>query len=143
MNATLIYIIFINALLVFKLWWDWKSKKSGRIINHTKSAMVDGLLYIIASVLCFTIVRNLSFWVAIGAVIIAASYRWIAFDAIFAKINWGTWDKHGTSSKIDVWLVKQGRYHFFIKLIPIAIGIAAMYTPEIIKLIEEIWQSLS
>jgi hypothetical protein len=82
------------------------------------------------------VLQTLPIWVAIGAVITTTSWRWIAFDAIFAKINWGTWDKHGTSSKIDVWLLKQGRYHFFIKLIPLAIGI-------LIILIPKLWQYIS
>jgi len=115
----MIYVLLtFLATLGFKLWWDTRAKKSGRIINHNLSAGVDGAIYS-ASALIFmdcTIVQ------AIGVVVFLAGLRWILFDSIFAKINWGTWHFHGTSSAFDRGLVRLGKWHPLVKLIPLIIG---------------------
>jgi len=115
----MLYILLtFLAALIFKLWWDTRAKKSGRIINHNLSAGIDGAIYS-ASAFVFsdsTIIQ------AIGVVVFLAGLRWILFDMIFAKINWGTWHFHGTSSAFDRGLVKLGKWHPLVKLIPLVIG---------------------
>lgn len=129
MNTYWKFIIIVNLLLVIKLIWDTYNKKvRKRIINHSLSALIDGILYSAASLLLFHFVEGWKLIECVGVVFLATSYRWIFFDAIFAKINYGTWDKHGQSSKVDqflLWFDKRiGRWHVLIKLVPVAIGMS-------------------
>jgi len=112
-------------LLVFKVWWDHRAKnKKRRIINHARSAGIDLTIYCISSYLLFNNdLLLLSAWVLTGL-----SYRWIVFDAVFSKLNWDTWSFYGTSSWIDRQLIKAGKYHLLIKLIPLIIGVTLILT---------------
>lgn len=112
-----IYTLIVNALLAFKLWWDYRAKKSGRIINHFQSATIDGLLYAVAAYFLFDL------QLAISMFLFAVGYRWIFFDLIFNKINGWKWNHYGTSSKLDLFLAKCGKWHFLVKLIPIILGV--------------------
>jgi len=137
MKGWIIYIIFVNAMIAFKLWWDTRAKNNGRIINHGKSVMFDGLLYVISALGLIYWMDGYEIWWSIFAILAAASWRWIWFDAIFAKINWGVWEKYGTSSKLDVLLSRLkkaiGKLHHLIKLLPALIGIILVI----------IWKSLN
>lgn len=144
MKSIIIYIIAINALLVFKLVWDWIAKnKQKRIINHLRSSIIDVSLYTILAIALFHFRDDLELIVVVGIVIVTVDYRWIAFDALFSLINGKGIDWHGTSSKIDVFLMKFGRYHFFIKLIPVAIGFGLIYYEKVFIFFENIWEILS
>lgn len=115
----LYFAIIVNLLLAFKLYWDWRAKNvKHRIINHEQSAIIDLLIYTASA--WFLI----GFPSASGWIILAVGYKWLVFDPIYSKINWGVWDFHGNSSNIDVWLKQVGPWHPIVKLIPIAIGIA-------------------
>jgi hypothetical protein len=121
------FIVVISLLLGFKLWWDFRAKNvEGRVINHARSALVDVVIYIAASGVFYP-----DFYAMVGAVIFACGFRWILFDAIFAKINWGTWIFYGESSWIDKQMAKLhekfGLKHLLIKLIPLLIGILLVY----------------
>lgn len=117
------YILIINGLIAFKIWWDSRAKNNGRTINHLLSAIIDTSFYSASAYLLFKPEWN----IVIGATLMALSHRWIFFDAIFAKIHWGTWDYHGTSSWVDRMMIKIrdkiGMYHILVKLIPITIGV--------------------
>ena len=112
-----IYILIINVLLGFKLWWDWRAKNiHKRIINHELSAAIDGLLYTVSAWFCFG-------WYAGGWIVLAIGYRWIMFDLIFNLINDWEWNHYGSSSKLDKFLLNLGDFHLVPKLITLAIGI--------------------
>jgi len=113
------YIIIVNVLLAFKLGWDWYAKnKKKRIINHTKSAAIDGALYLAAAYLSFSGIILISGWI-----ILAVGYRWLAFDVLFNLLNKDKWDHYGTSSKLDLWLTKLGKYHLAPKIGLIVLGV--------------------
>jgi len=115
----MIYALIVTVLLAFKVVWDYIAKTSGRIINHSRSALIDVSIYLFtASLLMYP-----NFLDILGAVILACGYRWIAFDIIFNLINNDKWDHYGTSSKLDVLMTKAGKYHLLIKAVPIIIGI--------------------
>ena len=123
--SIIIFIIAINLTIAFKLWWDWTAKnKEGRIIKHGLSSVIDGSLYVISSLVILGLFGKFNLIVQIGSVVLAVSWRWIIFDILFGDIYWNGIDWHGKSSKLDVWLVKLGRFHFLIKLVPVAIGLA-------------------
>ena len=83
------------ALLAFKLWWDYRAKnKHKRVINHTKSALIDVLIYTTSSAILF----GWEFW---KWVLLACALRWILFDAVFNLLNGWKWNFCGNSSKID------------------------------------------
>ncbi len=129
MNGVAYFIIVVNALLVFKLWWDNNAKnKQKRIINHGKSVAFDGLLYAISAYLLIHRLDGHSLVEAFGATLIAASWRWTAFDAIFAKMNWGAWEFYGKSSILDRFMDRlDGGFELsdnLIKLVPAGVGIA-------------------
>lgn len=135
-------IVFLGVVLVligFKLWWDSRAKDRGRIINHLQSGVIDFVIYSFSAWQLFGI-KN-----ALGWVIVGLGIRWIIFDPLYAKINWDTWHVHGTSSKLDVFLMdgitfkfrkkhytilKLGKWHFVIKLIPVAVGIFLILIPK-------------
>lgn len=138
-----VFIIVINLIIASKVWLDWRAKnKEHRIINHTVSSVISGSLYILASIIILGVWGKFHWSVLIGSVILAVSWRWIIFDLVFAKLNWGVWDKHGTSSRVDVFLTKLGKYHYLIKLVPIAIGIGVIKYKKVLILIENLWEIL-
>jgi hypothetical protein len=110
------FIIIVNLILVFKLFWDTIAKDSGRIINHSLSAAIDGLLYTLSAWVCFG-------WDAGGWIVLAIGYRWIVFDILFNIINGWKWNHYGTSSKLDKFLLSLGNFHLVPKILLIAIGI--------------------
>lgn len=111
------YIIIVNILLAFKLWWDYRAKNvQHRVINHELSALIDGFIYLISGFLLFGF--------NIGAIfLITLSYRWIFYDLGYNLLNKEEWNHYGESSKLDIFLKKTGRWHIVIKLIPAIIGI--------------------
>ena len=130
------FTIVIFLLLAFKMWWDTRAKdKYKRVINHTKSSIIDILLYTLSSILIFD-----KWYVILGYIILGLSIRWIFFDPIFSKINWGVWDFHGTSSTIDRFLTRLGKYHFFIKLVPVLIAIIFIKLEFVIKITIQLWE---
>ena len=87
------FVAIVNAMLAFKLAWDWYAKnKQKRIINHTRSALIDGAIYV-GSVWLLGLP-----W---AWVVIAVAYRWIMFDLLFNLLNGWRWNFCGNSSKID------------------------------------------
>lgn len=129
MSGISIYIIIVNLLLAVKVGWDWYAKnKQKRIINHFRSALIDGLLYVVSAYFLLNRMDGHSLIDAVGAVAIATSWRWMVFDAIFAKINWGVFEFYGKSSKLDRFLAKMDlKWKYLdnlIKLIPALIGLA-------------------
>ena len=114
------FILIVVILLGIKLAWDWKAKnQEKRIINHARSAMVDGGIYVLSSWILF--LPNA--YLIAGAVILALSFRWIAFDILFNLLNKDKWDHYGTSSVLDRFMTKAGKYHLLIKAIPVVVGI--------------------
>lgn len=114
------YAIIVNLLLAFKVIWDYQAKnKEHRIINHARSAIIDGAIYVVASWLLFLP----DVYTIAGAVILAVGYRWIAFDVSFNLANGDKWNHYGTSSVLDKLMTKAGKYHILIKAVPIVIGI--------------------
>lgn len=112
------YAIIVNLLLVFKVIWDYQAKnKEHRIIDHARSAIIDGAIYVFAA------------WILlgadyiIGATLIAVGYRWIMFDLAFNLANKDKWNHYGTSSVLDRFLTKMGKYHLLIKAIPVVVGV--------------------
>ena len=112
----LAYILIVNLLLAFKLWWDKRAKDSGRIINHGLSAAIDGLLYTLSAWFLFG-------WDAGGWIVLAIGYRWLSFDILFNIINGWKWDHYGTSSKLDKFLLSIGKFHLLPKMLLIILGI--------------------
>ena len=113
----LIYLSIFSILLCFKLWWDWRAKtKKKRIINHLRSALIDGLIYGISGYLLFG-------WGFIGWFVLAIGLRWILFDLFFNLINDWEWNHYGSSSKLDKFLLNLGDFHLVPKLVTLALGI--------------------
>jgi len=112
------YAIIFTLLLAFKVIWDYQAKnKEHRIINHGRSAIVDGSIYVIAA------------WVLHGwayiipLTLISVGARWILFDLAFNIANKDPWDHYGESSFLDRMLKKTGKFHILIKAIPVIAGI--------------------
>ena len=109
------FLIAVNFLLAFKLGWDYYAKNvQKRIINHQRSAIIDGAIY----TACI-----LYFGLDYGWFFIALSFRWILFDLLFNLLNKDKWNHYGTSSVLDKFLSKTGKWHLVIKLIPAIVGI--------------------
>ena len=114
------YVLIVNILLAFKLWWDSRAKnKYHRVINHFRSSVIDTTIYVVSSYLLF----KPEWLVIIGWIFLAWFWRWLLFDGIYSKLNWGVWDFHGTSSPLDRKLNQIGPWHPLVKLIPLAIGL--------------------
>jgi len=115
----MIYALIVTVVLAFKVVWDYIAKTNGRIISHSRSALIDVSVYVFsAGLLFYPDVMNIA-----GAVVLACGYRWIAFDILFNLANKDKWDHYGTSSKLDLLMTKAGKYHLLIKAVPIAIGL--------------------
>ena len=112
----LIYLSIFTILLGFKLWWDWRAKSRGRIINHFRSALIDGLIYGISGYLLFG-------WRFIGWFVLVIGIRWLLFDFFFNLINGWEWNHYGSSSKLDKFLLNFGDFHLLPKFGLILIGI--------------------
>ncbi|MGB0880940.1 MAG: hypothetical protein ACPGTO_10275, partial [Polaribacter sp.] len=97
------------------------------IINHTLSWWLVFTINLAAALLLFW--GDWQFIIGLG--FIASGMFWILFDAIFGKINWNDWHFHGTSSKIDRWLVSLEDWHFLVKLIPLILGILIIKTIQL------------
>ena len=110
------FIVAVNLLLGFKLWWDKRAKDSGRIINHLLSAAIDGCFYVFLAWYC-------TGWDAGGWIIIAIGYRWIMFDLLFNILNKDPWNHYGNSSWLDKQLKRCGKWHLVPKILLILIGI--------------------
>lgn len=91
-----IYILIVNLLLFFKLWWDKRAKDSGRVINHALSSAIDSFIFFIAGFFLFGIGTNLG-----GFFIASLGYRWLMFDLGFNLINGWHWSNCGDSGFID------------------------------------------
>lgn len=78
--------------------------------------MIDGSIYVVSSYFLFDIVP------AIGFVIMAAGYRWLAFDLLFNWLNKWKWNHEGASSTLDRFMKKMGVFAEPIKLAIIVIG---------------------
>jgi len=122
------FILIVVILLGIKLAWDWKAKnQEKRIINHARSAMVDGGIYVLSSWILFLP----DAYLIAGAVILALGFRWIAFDILFNLLNKDKWDHCGDSSFLDRWsdyldgdsLNNRCNLYLLIKAVPIIIGI--------------------
>lgn len=140
MKAALIYFAIVNLLLVIKLGWDWYSKnKKKRIINHGRSVVADGVVYVLSSYFLFCAPDWCSLFFMFGVLFISAGYRWVFFDIIFNLINGDKWDHYGNSSKFDLFMIKLrdgwsikilkkqvtirlGKWVILAKAIPIIIG---------------------
>ena len=112
----IIFIVVFLILLGFKLWWDKRAKDSGRIINHFRSALIDGLIYGGSGYLLFQ-------WGFIGWFVLVVGLRWLLFDLLFNRINGWKWNHYGSSSKLDNFLLNLGDFHLVPKLGTLALGI--------------------
>ena len=123
----MIYFLIVNLLLGFKLWWDYRSKKRGRIINHARSVLIDGSFYATTAFFLYCYPDWCSFWLLFGIVLSSAGYRWIVFDILFNKLNKDPWDHYGLSSWLDQKLYILGKYHLIPKVIVLVTGLILIY----------------
>jgi hypothetical protein len=114
--AVLIYILVFSLALGFKLFWDKRAKDSGRIINHSLSAAIDVVIYTLTAFICFG-------WDAGGWIVAALGLRWLLFDILFNLINGWAWGNYGTSSDLDKFLTKLGKWHLVPKIVLIILGV--------------------
>lgn len=126
MDRLYYFIIIVNLLLIFKLYWDHRARtKDGRVINHGRSLWIDMLIYSGASIFLFGVS-----WSGLAWVFTAVMYRGFVFDLFYNLIFHNKWSYCGNNSKIDkVADAFDGTRDnicvlgFFIKLILIIIGI--------------------
>ena len=112
------YTIIFVLLLVFKVIWDYQAKnKDHRIINHGRSAVIDGSIYVLSAWLIY------GWELIIPLTLIAVGSRWVLFDLAFNIANGDKWNHYGTSSVLDRFLTKAGKYHLIIKATPVVAGI--------------------
>ena len=115
------FVLIVNALLAFKLIWDYQAtEKEGRVINHARSAIVDGFIYFVSA---YFLMDNFLAWV-----IIAVGYRWVMFDLLFNLIRGKAWDYYGTIAFTDKLLKKLGKFHLLPKVTLIVIGVYLLWT---------------
>jgi len=98
----IIHLLIFSGLLTFKLWWDKRAKDSGRVINHTRSGIIDFLGYAI-SIYFFC---GLGIFGMISVLALTLDLRWILFDIGFNLLNNDKWNHTGNSSFLDVFLDK-------------------------------------
>lgn len=112
------FSIFLVAL-IFKLFWDYRVKnKEKRVINHLKSSIIDGLIYVASALILFGFTCT-----GAGFVFIAIGLRWVLFDIIFNLLNGWKWNHEGESAKTDKLLKKFRKFDILIRVSPIVIGI--------------------
>ena len=109
-------MLIFFVLLAFKLWWDYRAKSKGRIINHSLSALRDVLIYIVSAWLLFG-------WDAGGWILLALGLRWLLFDLFFNLINGWDWNHYGDSSSIDQSMKKLGKWHLIPKILIILMSV--------------------
>lgn len=120
------YILIFTNLLIFKVFWDCKSVHiDKRRIDKTRSAIIDGLIYSIASIFLFEDILC-----TLGVLVISIGARGLLFDFFFNWVNGWRWNFCGTTSKIDQILDnidgkddERCTLGIIIKLIVIGIGI--------------------
>lgn len=120
------YIIIVNILLSFKLYWDHRARtKDGRVINHGRSLLIDMFIYSGASIILFGVS-----WSGLVWVFLATMYRGLLFDLFYNLIFHNKWSYCGDSSKIDEWSDDlDGKSDddcilgFFLKIVLILLGI--------------------
>lgn len=118
------YIITISSLLAFKVGWDLYSRFiRKRTINHNQSVVIDGILYTASAVWFLMIRGDYQWWDIIGFVMLAGAARWVIFDPVFSLLSGTGFHHHGKSANLDKWLLQVGKGHFFVKLIPVALGL--------------------
>lgn len=127
MIGTIVYFGIVNLVLTFKLWWDYKQKNKGIIINHKMSALRDGAIYVVTSYFIYCFPSFCSFWFLFGIVLTSAGYRWIVFDLVFNHLNGWKWDHYGLSSWLDQKMYILGKYHLIPKVLVIVIGLILVY----------------
>ena len=113
------YFLIVNLLLIWKIFWDCRAMHiEKRIVNKTKSALIDGSVYIMSLV-------SLGFgWVwGAGLFLASLTYRWVFFDIGFNLANNRNWRYYGENAWTDRFLKKVGYWDIPIKLIPAIIGI--------------------
>ena len=121
--AIIIYIAIFIILLLFKGWWDHRAKKKGRIINHGRSAIIDGALYVVAAYFLFCAPVWCGVWFMVGIVWTSFAFRWLLYDLLYNKINGEKWNHYGGSALLDKFMIWTGSYHLIVKLIILGIGI--------------------
>lgn len=129
------YIIFytiVLGLIGFKLWWDLRARKRGRIINHPLSAGIDLGLYIVSSFFL------IGFWEFGCHVLIALMLRWILFDLLYNKFTNKNLYYCGENSKLDQWgdLVdgkddQLCKVMFFLKIFGLILTLALLWTTHL------------
>lgn len=134
MNNYLSYTILIVILLLIKLVWDYYNRfKLKRIINHNRSVLIDGILYTAGAFYFFVFKGEYPWWSVIGFVMMAGAFRWIIFDPAFSLLSGTGFHHHGESSSLDRWLLQVGKGHFFVKLIPLVLGLLIILLSRWIK----------
>jgi hypothetical protein len=119
-----IYIAMVIVLLSFKLVYDFRAKNTDkRIINHLRSALIDGFMYIGASFILLLWGEGFTHKVVIGFIILSVGFRWLFFDILFNLLNKDKWNHYGKSSKLDRFLTKLGKFHLIPKLLIIIAGL--------------------
>jgi len=112
------FAIIVNLLLVFKVIWDYQAKnKEHRVINHGRSGIIDGALYVASAWILYGMIYILPL------VLLASGYRWIVFDIAFNLANKDKWNHYGDTSSLDKFMKKSGKYHILIKSVPVIAGI--------------------
>jgi len=129
MESAIWHALVVNILLVFKLFWDTRAKRKGRVINHRRSVVIDGTIYAISVFLLF----RFDWIIMLAVFFISVGYRWLMFDTLFSKINWNKWRFYGTSSRLDKLLSKVGKWDTLIKIIPIIIGLILIKIKKVKK----------
>ena len=118
--GVLVYIAVVNVMLLIKLAYDRYSKLVKKeIVNHDLSAGIDTFVYFIVVLLA---------GMPFAYILVALSYRWIMFDWLFDMIDKDSTSLYGSSSKIDIFMVKLGKWHIYVKAGVFAISlILALY----------------
>lgn len=94
------FIIFVNVLLGFKLFWDHRARvKHKRVIDHGLSLSIDMILYSGMSIFLFGVS-----WIGVAWVFTATMYRGLVFDLLYNLIFNNKWAYCGDSSRVDEFL---------------------------------------
>ena len=126
MSPVLIYIAIFIILLLFKGWWDHRAKKKGRIISHSRSSIIDGVLYLVSAYFLFCAPVWCSVWFMVGVMWASFAARWLLYDLLYNVINKEKYNHLGGSAGLDgllKWFESKGISQFIIKGIALGIGI--------------------
>ena len=114
------YILIVNSLLAFKLAYDYHAKNvEHRIINHTISIIVFGIIMLVAA--WFLLGFEAGKWI-----VLTMGYWWLMFDLLFNLINKDKYNHIGGSAGTDKmlkWIESKGISQYVPKLLLIGIGI--------------------